>query len=106
MINRQIIRDKSPDAFHRWITAEYKNCDQLSGQYDRQTKTAVVDYESMAVNGLFLEYLLLTDETSLAKDVYKKLDRQIREVHEKNYEGVHIFDYLMAVQAVVDCEGK
>lgn len=105
-LNYVKLTNQSPDAFHRWITAEYKNSDQLSGQYDRQTKATVVDYESMAVNGLFLEYLLLTDETSLAKDVYKKLDRQIREVHEKNYEGVHIFDYLMAVQAVVDYEGK
>ncbi|SFP07725.1 hypothetical protein SAMN05421839_10543 [Halolactibacillus halophilus] len=100
------LTNQPPDAFHRWIIAEYNNSDQLSGQYDRQTKKPVVNYESMAVNGLFLDYLLLTNENGLAKDVYQKLNSQIKEVHEENYEGVHIFDYLMAVQAVVDYEKK
>ncbi len=103
-LNYVKLTNQIPDQFHRWIVDEYNSNNHLSGQYDRQTKTAVVDYESMAVNGLFLEYLLLTDENSLAKDVYRKIEQQLKEVDQQQYEGVHIFDYLMAVQAVTDYE--
>jgi len=105
--NIPILTDMSADLTnYNRLFSEAKYDPFFNEVYNVETKTAVVDYESMAVNGLFLEYLLLTNENSLAKDVYKKLDRQIKEVHEKNYQDVHVFDYLMAVQAVVDYEGE
>lgn len=51
------------------------------------------------MSGLFLEYLLLAGEDDLSRKVYKDIKSRLDKIDRKDYENVHIFDYLIAVQA-------
>lgn len=89
-----------PVKFHQWAVDEYITEGYLRGQYDRDTKEAIVSYDSMAVNGLFLRYLMKTEENDIAGQVYMDLKEQLDKVEINGYQDVHVFDYLMAIQAV------
>lgn len=90
---------RKPDAFHQWLTDEYRTQGELKGRYNRETLQPTVEFSSLAVNGLLLEYLVLTGEDDLSKKVYKDIDSHLKKLERKGYENVHIFDYLIAVQA-------
>lgn len=91
------------EEFLYFIQKEMKERGLVNGMYSLETKSPVVDYESPAVYGFLILYLLEIDENETAIEVFERMKEfQITDSSSQYYGGysitdgdTHIFDNLI-----------
>ncbi|KIL43129.1 hypothetical protein KR50_35320 [Jeotgalibacillus campisalis] len=89
-INRENIGYPS-EIFKTWCLNEWKHEGKIYGRYDRQTKTASVTYESLAVYYYLNTYFQKINEPDLAKEVLEHAELL---ASESTIGEAHFFDYI------------
>lgn len=89
-INREDIGYPS-ELFKAWCINEWKDNEKIYGRYDRQTKNASVNYESLAVYYYLDTYFQKINEPNLAKEVQQHAELL---ASESMLEDAHFFDYI------------
>lgn len=95
------------EAFLKFIEHEMDRRGLVHGMYDRETGEPVVEYESPAIYGFLVLYLLEIGETELADEVFERLkDFKVEERDSEYFGGysitdgdTHIFDNLVPLLA-------
>lgn len=93
--------------FLEFIKNEMSERELVHGMYDLKTKEPTVDYESPAIYGFLILYLLEADEEDLAQSIYERLKKyQVVNEDSEYYGGysitegnTHIFDNLIPLLA-------
>lgn len=100
------IERKENDPFYEWLQEEFSKNNKLYGRYDRLSKEAAVDYESVSVYALAILYSLEKKDTTFAEDLYEQMmtlqvtDDSSPYVGGYVYEDTtHSFDNLLALIA-------
>lgn len=78
-------------SFFNWLKEEWNNEQRLYGRYNRETKDATVDYESLAVYYYLQSYFLLTGEEEMAREVVQQAKNI---ASEEMLAQAHFFDYI------------
>lgn len=78
-------------SFFYWLKEEWNNEQRLYGRYNRETKDATVDYESLAVYYYLQSYFLLTGEEEMAREVVQQAKNI---ASEEMLAQAHFFDYI------------
>lgn len=92
-INRQAVGESSP-LLDQWIKAQWEAEERIYGKYWRSSQEASVEYESLAVYALLVEYLDDMDESQMASQVK---DRAIRLASRGILKDAHFFDYILYI---------
>lgn len=79
------------ESFFNWLKEEWNNEQRLYGRYNRETKDATVDYESLAVYYYLQSYFLLTGEEEMAREVVQQAKNI---ASEEMLAQAHFFDYI------------
>lgn len=89
-LNRENIDQPSP-SFEEWVTTEWRNQGKLYGRYNRETKEATVNYESLSVYYFLQQYFREINENDLANEVVKHAQQL---ADESTIDKAHFFDYI------------
>ncbi|QQK81439.1 transcriptional regulator [Salicibibacter cibi] len=101
-------------AFLSFIQEEMDNRGLVRGIYDRETRDPIVQYESPAIYGFLILYLLEINEIELAKEIFERMKAfQVTEESNDYYGGysiqngdTHIFDNLLPLMAEQQLEQR
>lgn len=105
---------ESSEALRDFIRGEFNQRGMMYGMYDRETHQPAVDYESPAVYGFTVLFLLETGEVELAEDVFQRMkDFQVQDRNNEYYGGyseydddTQIFDNLLPMLAELELYQK
>lgn len=98
----------SSEAYFDFIKQAFYKGGKLYGRYELETGKPAVDFESPAVYGLTILYVLQTRDTAFAKDLYERMSELRKDnVFSRYYggyvtgkeENTHIFDNVLPLLA-------
>ncbi|MFB1081799.1 glycosyl hydrolase family 8 [Jeotgalibacillus sp. JSM ZJ347] len=95
------LEGKKTEDFYRFISGEMRENNKVYGKYHIDSLDAVVDYESPAIYGWLILYMIEYGDHALAKDIYERMTdfRKARGKYKGGYsvydDDTHIFDNLL-----------